>query len=994
MGMMNLGALGGPSSSTVNVATGRIVIDTTQIRHAVTEMQRYSKQMAETMVVMNNNVIGLTRSLESMSNKTKSVTNSQKEFLNIQNLIAASFAPAALKISNNFARLEFIMKRLVGNQKDAQEEMRRLKAFSEEVNQPYEEILHSATTLLPLLKGTNVELQDAVSLAIRLSELDPMQGISGASIAIREFLSGEYLSLVRRFELDRSKLREIVDVSGNDPVKRLTLLNQYMTEIGYGPDMLKEMEAAGIGTFDSMTDSIKQMIDKGFRPLRDDYILPTLRFIRDMAREMDKLDPAFLTGLVGAASILSAGNALRFVPALAPVANAAVPLAAGYGAVEGTIAAARYAANRGGDIGGLSRFKGMSQDEARKTIGDDLKTALKVLGFYLLEMAKDFAVLHIKLVNFFMNIGDTLSTVDDLFVNGFKSLLDQLQLAMLTFSVNFLNSTKSLFAGLADIKIEILGKEFKPFEFLEDLTSPIDRLLDNFNTDLENVKTQAEESGDAFSDSWNNFKEAIKDSVELTEEQQAVIDSIFTDTQRHLLGLYGAVEQFDMANIIAGFDGLKDSMTLPTGVDFTDKQIELYDDYLNKIEDLEENSNEKRLEAEEDFIKDMADLESEYQEDVKKKTEDFNLTEKRNHEDYLRDRQAILDDSDAKEQNSIISHYRKVEEIQNNARDKELEATQDYWDKIEELTKQYYFDLSEAAGDLDVSKVISLQRKFTLDRDNLTDSYNDELSEIEATRIKRIEEEKLTLKQISDENRKAREEKLKELDEEERIRKERAAEDFRIEQERMAEEHSQEMDVRRQQYDETLKELQDNLEQQKQTLLDNFIETFNDLVTEAGQSQDMLLETAKDGARDIEAEFRKFWKNLKDTITNQGSNRGGLGSIQIGASNAANVSAFRRPTTTFATGGRMFSSGFAFLENDEHILRPDAARMARSIFGSEITPGSIQSAFNSRQMQFHFNNENHFGDIGKLSISQIENLFDSVSKRNIEEFLASAVGKI
>lgn len=989
--MMNLGALGGPSSSTTNVATGRIVIDTTQIRHAVTEMQRYSKQMAETMVVMNNNVVGLTRSLESMSNKTKSVTNSQKEFLSIQNLIAASFAPSALKISNNFARLEFIMKRLVGNQKDAQEEMRRLKAFSEEVNQPYEEILHSATTLLPLLKGTNVELQDAVSLAIRLSELDPMQGISGASIAIREFLSGEYLSLVRRFELDRSKLREIVDESGNDPVKRLMLLNQYMTEIGYGPDMLKEMEAAGIGTFDSMTDSIKQMIDKGFRPLRDEYILPTLRFIRDMAREMDKLDPAFLTSLVGAASILSAGSALRFVPALAPVANAAVPLAAGYGAVEGTIGVARIAANQGYDIGGLDRFKGKSQDEARDIVKKDLQMALQIVSFYLLEFAKDFVEFHLRLINVVKNMPQIFVDFGNLLIDSVKLASARMELILQQTALIITTLIDKLFTALKDIKFDKFGVKFEPFKDLGDISK---NLVENIGADVEATQKEVDDLTESFNNSRESLKNTAEASVELTEGQEGVL-GMFDDLQKTIMGLVSASGKANEAikNAIVGMDGVVDSFSLP-GLDFTDKQVELYDDYLKKVEDLEENSNEKRLEAESDFTKDMAELESEYQEDIKKKTEDFNLTEKRNHEDYLRDRQAVLDDSDAKEQNSIISHYRKVEEIQNDARDKELEATQDYWDKIEELTKQYYFDLSEAAGDLDVSKVISLQRKFTLDRDNLTDSYNDELSEIEATRIKRIEEEKLTLKQISDENRKAREEKLKELDEEERIRKERAAEDFRIEQERMAEEHNQEMDVRRQQYDETLKELQDNLEQQKQTLLDNFIEAFNDLVTEAGQSQDMLLQTTKDGARDIEAEFRKFWKNLKDTITNQGSNRGGLGSIQTGASNAANISAFRRPTTTFATGGRMFSSGLAFLENDEHILRPDAARMARSIFGSEITPGSIQSAFNSRQMQFHFNNENHFGDIGKLSISQIENLFDSVSKRNIEEFLASAVGKI
>lgn len=973
---------------------------------SITSVQRFQQSLDKTFKTarsspinkMSNELQNYSKRMEEAYLRNQSLNKEQKNFLDISTLLSAAVVPTALKISNNFARLEFIMKRLVGNEKEAQEEMARLKFFAESVNQPYEEILHSATTLLPLLKGTNVELNDAVSLTIRLSELDPLQGISGASIAVREFLSGEYLSLVRRFELDREKLREITKQSKGSPTEKIRLLNEYMESIGYGPDMLAEMEQAGIGTFDSMLDSLKQLIDKGFRPLRDDYILPTLRGIRDIARTLDEIDPAIIQGVVGAAAISSLIPLLKSIPMLAPIAPAVVPVASAFVASEATIAATRGVANTGLDIGGLSRFENKSQDEARQMIQDDFKIAVRLLIVGIIEVAKQWQIFLFKFSNVVAQLLLSFSSIDSLIASKMRSILDSFSYLIAEFGRTFLVGMRAVFDGLKAIKIEILGKKIEPFKDISnDAINSIDSIIDGLNIDEK--EEQALKSASAFDDLWNGFTSGLEKSLDLTDEQKRLLDEIYTTTQRHVAGLYGVSEKIgdSLSIAIKKADELGLSANAQTGFSPTEEQLDAFKTYTKSVEDLEEDSQEKRLEAEEDFLSELEDMEDDFKNEIKQKQEDYNLDQKREHEDYLRKRNDLINDADDKTEKSTLDYHKKIKEIEDDAREDNVDATEEYWEALKRLTDKYQLDLSEAANNLDVSKVISLQRQFSLDREDLTSSYDAELAQIEQTRKSRIEEEKLTLTTILEENRKSREQKLKELDEEEKIRQQRAIEDYQREYDRMVEEHNKEMALREEQHKEALTEITDTLEKQKQAAIDKFIETFDALALEAGQSEAVLLGIAEDGSDAVEKEFWTFWNNLKRTVTNSTILvRQGLSAIGIGntgaTSNAASAFVMNRPT--YQTGGMVNTSGLANLERGEHVLRPDAASVFRSIVGSEITPSNIASNFGNKNMQFTFQNQNNFGDTGKYSITQLENMFNEISRRNIENFFSGAVGKI
>lgn len=99
-----------------------------------------------------------------------------------------------------------------------------------------EENLQGLTSLIPITKRYNVDLGQLDNIARRLAIIDPLQGFSGASIALKEFFSGDITSLSRRFEIDRKTLNSI-KAAGNQAAQ-LKELDRVLTELGISNELL------------------------------------------------------------------------------------------------------------------------------------------------------------------------------------------------------------------------------------------------------------------------------------------------------------------------------------------------------------------------------------------------------------------------------------------------------------------------------------------------------------------------------------------------------------------------------------------------------------------------------------------------------------------------------------------------------------------------------------------------------------------------------------
>lgn len=91
-------------------------------------------------------------------------------------------------------------------------------------------------------KAKNTEELETFMLAIeQLATLDPMQGLEGSAFAIREMLSGDTLSLVRRFELPKKPLAELKKI--DDPIKQVEKMMEIVgKQTGFTVDAIKELK--------------------------------------------------------------------------------------------------------------------------------------------------------------------------------------------------------------------------------------------------------------------------------------------------------------------------------------------------------------------------------------------------------------------------------------------------------------------------------------------------------------------------------------------------------------------------------------------------------------------------------------------------------------------------------------------------------------------------------------------------------------------------------
>lgn len=98
------------------------------------------------------------------------------------------------------------------------------------------ETLQGLTSLVPLTKRYGADLGQLDNIARRLAVVDPLQGFQGASIALKEFFSGDITSLSRRFEIDRKSLNSIK--AAGSQLEQLQALDKALSDMGISNDVL------------------------------------------------------------------------------------------------------------------------------------------------------------------------------------------------------------------------------------------------------------------------------------------------------------------------------------------------------------------------------------------------------------------------------------------------------------------------------------------------------------------------------------------------------------------------------------------------------------------------------------------------------------------------------------------------------------------------------------------------------------------------------------
>lgn len=126
----------------------------------------------------------------------------------------------------------------------------------------FDEMAKAVAGLMPAAKQAGKPLMDLVKQAEILAASNPMQGLEGAAFSLREAVSGDFTSIIERFNLPRSYLNQLKA----EGVPALEAVSKAMLSMGYDADLVSNLATTAKGrwsTFMDTIDGIKRRIGSG-----------------------------------------------------------------------------------------------------------------------------------------------------------------------------------------------------------------------------------------------------------------------------------------------------------------------------------------------------------------------------------------------------------------------------------------------------------------------------------------------------------------------------------------------------------------------------------------------------------------------------------------------------------------------------------------------------------------------------------------------------------
>lgn len=127
------------------------------------------------------------------------------------------------------------------------------------------EISAAYVSLLPLTKQYKLDLQELVEVSELLAASNPQEGLEGAAFALREALSGDYTSLIERFNLSRAAINDL-KAQG---VPALEIVRKSMQGLGIDAELLARRAETTGAKWNTFVDNLRLGLAKAGKPLFD-----------------------------------------------------------------------------------------------------------------------------------------------------------------------------------------------------------------------------------------------------------------------------------------------------------------------------------------------------------------------------------------------------------------------------------------------------------------------------------------------------------------------------------------------------------------------------------------------------------------------------------------------------------------------------------------------------------------------------------------------------
>ena len=119
----------------------------------------------------------------------------------------------------------------------------------------FKDMAQAVTMLLPASKAAGLEIMELVKRAELLAALNPAEGLTGAAFALREALSGDFVSLVERFNLPRQYINQLKE----EGVPALEIVDRVLQQMGVSTDLVANLAQTASGRWSTFVDTLEML---------------------------------------------------------------------------------------------------------------------------------------------------------------------------------------------------------------------------------------------------------------------------------------------------------------------------------------------------------------------------------------------------------------------------------------------------------------------------------------------------------------------------------------------------------------------------------------------------------------------------------------------------------------------------------------------------------------------------------------------------------------
>ena len=129
----------------------------------------------------------------------------------------------------------------------------------------FAEMAKATASLMPVAKSSGVALMDLVKEAEVLAASNPLEGLEGASFSLREAMTGDFTSIIERFNLSRQTINKLKE----EGVPNIEIVRRAMQEMGFDSDLIAAKANTLEGRWSTFKDTLTELSTKMGQPIFD-----------------------------------------------------------------------------------------------------------------------------------------------------------------------------------------------------------------------------------------------------------------------------------------------------------------------------------------------------------------------------------------------------------------------------------------------------------------------------------------------------------------------------------------------------------------------------------------------------------------------------------------------------------------------------------------------------------------------------------------------------